>query len=92
MKVSVAALVAFCLTSSTDGFTVPSPVGRMSVSMSSSTAEKVEESAETPAAPAADDSATREKFEALMDTEDAVKEEPKADDSWKLDPKKRVQA
>ena len=91
MKVSVAALVAFCLTSSTDAFTAPSPVGRMSVSMSSSTAEKVE-SAETPASPAADDSATREKFEALMDTEDAVKEEPKADDSWKLDPKKRVQA
>ena len=89
MKVSVSALVAFCLSSSVDAFTMPSASGRMSVSVSSSTAEKAvaEESA-----PAADDSATREKFEKLLETDDAVKEEaPVAVEDPNLDPLKRVQ-
>jgi hypothetical protein len=90
MKFSVSAVIAVCLSSSVAAFTSPSS-GRRDVCLSAATLEKadgVQGVAEV------DDSATRAKFEKLLQQNDAAEKAAKAEKvevDWTLDSKKRVQ-
>jgi hypothetical protein len=90
MKVSLSALTALCLSSSAAAFTLPS-VNKMPTFVCAATLEKTETADE---APSADDSATRQKFENLLDQDDVKKEAvvEKVEVDLTLDPTKRVQA